>query len=169
MISFGPPLYPDPADARRHIEQLGLMARLFTNHTAFAARICRWSCAHRPLAAVLAQLSRPDLASRIARDGVKHSWASYSETLARLVIDNAAADSLCNVTVPVVIVAGIDDPVCNHPFLREIARTHPNVDYQAWPGDHHLPMTDPTRAMALIIDIARGAQTSAGLHQGANS
>ena len=105
----------------------------------------------------MAELSRPDLPSQIARDGVEHSWASYSETLERLVIDNAAADWLSDITVPVVIVAGLADPICNHPFLREIARSHPYVDYQAWPGGRHLPLTDPTRAMALIVDIADGA------------
>lgn len=168
VIMFGPPLYPDPADARRHVEQLGLLARLFTNHTAFAAMVCRWSCAHRPLAAMLAELLRPDLPSQIARDGVEHSWESYSETLEQLVIDSAAADWLSHIAVPVVIIAGLDDPVCNHPFLREIARTHPNADYQAWPGDHHLPLTDPTRVMALIIDIADGAHTSAQLSRDAN-
>ena len=83
---------------------------------------------------------------------------SYSETLGRLVIDNAAADWPSDVTVPVVIVAGLGDPVCNHPFLREIARSHPHVDYRAWSGGHHLPLTDPTRALALI---AGGAGTSA--------
>ncbi|MEO8265919.1 MAG: alpha/beta fold hydrolase [Ilumatobacteraceae bacterium] len=161
VIMFGPPLYPDSGDARRHVKQLGLMARLFANDGAFAAMICRWSCAHRRLAAVLAELSLPDLPSQIARDGVEHSWASYSETLERLVIDNAAADWLSHVTVPVVIVAGLGDPVCNHPFLQEIARSHQTVDYRAWPGGHHLPLTDPTRAMALIVDIADGAATSA--------
>ena len=161
VIMFGPPLYSDPVDARRHVKQLGLMARLFANDGAFASMVCRWSCAHRRLAARLAELSRPDLPSQIARDGVEHSWASYSETLERLVIDNAAADWLSDITVPVVIVAGTGDPICNHPFLREIARSHPNVDYQAWPGGHHLPLTDPTRAMALIVDIADGAKPSA--------
>ena len=160
VIMFGPPLYPDPADARRHVTQLGLMARLFANDGAFAAMICRWSCAHRRLAAGLAELSRPDLPAQIARDGVEHSWASYSETLGRLVIDSAAADWMSDVTAPIVIVAGLGDPVCNHPFLHEIAHAHPNVDYRAWPGGHHLPLTDPTRAVALIVDIANGAETS---------
>lgn len=166
VIMFGPPLYPDPGDARRHVKELGLMARLFANNGAFAAMICRWSCGHRPLAAVLAELLLPDLPSQIARDGVEHSWASYSETLERLVIDNAAADWLSDITVPVVIVAGLGDPVCNHPFLREIAGSHPNVDYRAWPGDHHLPLTDPTRAMALIVDIADGAEDERTAQQG---
>jgi pimeloyl-ACP methyl ester carboxylesterase len=154
VIVFGPPLYPDPADARRHLTRLGLMARLFANDGPFAAMICQWSCAHRRLAAMLAELLRPDLPPQIARDGVEHSWASYSETLERLVIDNTAINWLSNVTVPVVIVAGLGDPVSNHPFLREIARSHPNINYQSWSGDHHLPLTNPTRTLALILDVA---------------
>lgn len=161
VIMFGPPLYPDATDARRHVKRLGLMARLFANDGNFAARVCRWSCAHRRLAALLAELSRPDLPSQIARDGVEHSWASYSESLGRLVLDSGAAGWLSDVTVPVVIVAGRGDPVCNHPFLEEIARTHANVAYRAWRGGHQLPLTDPTLAIGLILDIADWAGTSA--------
>lgn len=118
VIMFGPPLYPDTIDARRHVKRLGLVARLFANDGNFAALVCRWSCAHRRLAASLAELSRPDLPSQIARDGVEHTWASYSETLGRLVLDSGAVGRLSDITAPVVIVAGRDDPVCNHPFLE---------------------------------------------------
>ncbi len=154
VIMFGPPLYPDAGDARRHVKRLGLTARLFVNDGNFAALVCRWTCAHRQLAASLAELSRPDLPARIARDGVEHTWASYSETLERLVLGSGAAGWLADVTVPVVIVAGRDDPVCNHPFLAEIARTDPNISYRAWPGDHHLPLTDPGLVVRLILEVA---------------
>jgi len=156
----GPPAYPDATDARRHVERLGLTARLFANDGNVAAAVCRWTCAHRQLAGSLAELSRPDLPARIARDGVEHSWASYSETLERLVLDSGAVGLLSDVTVPVVIVAGHDDPVCNHPFLEEIARIHPNVAYRAWRGDHQLPLTDPRLTVGLILDVADGSWTS---------
>jgi len=103
----------------------------------------------------------PAVPARIARDGVEHTWASYSETLGRLVLDSGAAGWMADVTVPVVIVAGCDDPVCNHPFLEEIARTHPNVAYRAWRGDHQLPLTDPGLAIGLILDVADSSGTSA--------
>jgi len=154
LIMFGPPLYPDAIDARRHVKRLGLLARLFANDGNFAAIVCRWSCAHRRLAAVLAELSRPDLPARIARDGVEHTWASYTQTLDGLVLDSGAAGWLADVTMPVVIVAGRDDPVCNHAFLEDIARTHPNTSYRAWRGDHQLPLTDPGLAIELILDVA---------------
>ena len=161
VIMFGPPLYPDAIDARRHVKRLGLTARLFANDGNFAALVCRWSCAHRQLAGSLAELIRPDLPARIARDGVEHTWASYSETLGRLVLDSGVVGWLADVTMPVVIVAGRDDPVCNHPFLEEIARTHPNVAYRAWRGDHQLPLTDPGLAIGLILDVADSSWTSA--------
>jgi len=161
VIMFGPPLYPDAIDARRHVKRLGLTARLFANDGSLAALVCRWTCAHRQLAGSLAALSRPDLPARIARDGVEHTWASYTETLEGLVLDSGAAGWLSDVTVPVVIVAGRDDPVCNHPFLEGIARTHPNISYRAWHGDHHLPLTDPGLAIGLILEVADSSGTSA--------
>jgi pimeloyl-ACP methyl ester carboxylesterase len=157
VILFGPPLYPDADDARQHVKNIGLMARLLANEGAFAARVCRWSCAHRGLSARLAALSRPDLPAQIARDAVEHSWASYSETLGRLVLDNGAAEWLEAMTARVVIVAGIDDHVCNLRFLAQLACSHPNVEFRAWSGDHHLPLTDSGRVLELIHDVADGA------------
>lgn len=111
---------------------------------------------------MLAELSRPDLPSEIARDGVEHSWASYSETLRRLVLDSDAAGWLSHVTVPVVIVAGLGDLVCNHPYLQELARSHHNVEFLVWRGDHHLPLTDPSLVIGLILAITDGVEVLPG-------
>ena len=162
VIMFGPALYPDADDARRHVKKLGLTARLFANSGPLAARVCGWTCAHRRLAALLAELSRPDLPSEIARDGVEHSWASYSETLRRLIFDSDAAGWLSHVTVPVVIVAGLGDPVCNHPYLQGLARSHHNVELQVWRGDHHLPLTDTSLVIGLILAITEGVEVLPG-------
>jgi len=113
----------------------------------------------RKLAGSLAALTRPDLPA-IARDGVEHTWASYTETLEGLVLDSGAAGWLAEVVVPVVIVAGRDDPVCNHPFLQEIASTYPNNSYRVRRGDHHLPLANPGLAIELILDVTDSSGTS---------
>lgn len=154
VIVLGPPLYRDAEHARLHIRDMGLTARLFASNGSLSALACRWSCNHRTLAAMVAELTRPDLPSVIARDGVQHTWASYSETLRTVVLDSGNAAHLAEVRVPVHLVAGISDRVCDHTHLRSLAQANPNVHYLAWRGGHHLPLTDPLRVLDLILATA---------------
>ncbi len=155
LICVSPPFYPDRAAAVRHLSGLGFMARLFANDGRLAELACTWMCRHRELAARLAVLARPDLPAEIATDSVQHSWASYSRSLRRLVLDADTARWLAQVDAPVVIVAGDADPVCDQRWLRELASRGPATRFCAWPGHHHLPLLRPIELVELIREYAR--------------
>jgi pimeloyl-ACP methyl ester carboxylesterase len=143
VIAVGPPIYKNAQDARRHLAALGAMARLFANDGHLAEVTCRWVCKHRDTAAKLAVLGKPDLPAEIARDGVQHSWNSYSETLTGLLLASNASDWFDDIDVPVVLIAGDRDAACDLGWLRTLSAQHPNVRLEIWNGDHHLPLTDP--------------------------
>ena len=150
VVSIGPPLYPTAHEASRRVAGLGLMARLFANNGRLAEWTCRWVCRHRELAAHLAVLVTPSLPPAIAADGVQHSWSSYSETLAELVLAGDLSAWFDDITQPVVFVAGDRDGVCDREWLRKLANQHENVRLETWPGDHQLPLRNPEAIMRLV-------------------
>lgn len=149
VVAFAPPLYANREDARAHIAKLGLMERLFALETPLAHSVCRWVCDHRSAAARLAVLLRPDLPGAVARDAVRHTWASYSETVRDVLLGGSGVGVLDELTVPVRFVIGLDDAIPDRRLLERAAATHPNVSLAEWSGaDHQLLLTNPTRAVA---------------------
>jgi pimeloyl-ACP methyl ester carboxylesterase len=154
LLAFGPTLYPDPATARRHVDALGPMARLFARETRFAQEVCEWVCAHRDVAGRIAVLARPDLPPAIAHDGVEHTWASYSQTLRHGLLAATASSWLDAIAVPVQLVAGEHDRVCDGAWLERLATRHPNVTFERWPGGHDLPLDVPERIVECVARVA---------------
>ncbi len=75
-----------------------------------AMAMCELMCMLRLFAAAVAPLVRRDVPSQVAVDGVLHTWPSYSRTLQRVVIDRID-DDLAMLGVPLLVLAGSDDPV----------------------------------------------------------
>jgi pimeloyl-ACP methyl ester carboxylesterase len=152
IVGFGAPIYRDYAAARGYLAHLGPMARLFGLDTRWAELACTWLCQrHRRTAARLAARLRPDLPKALAADAVEHSWESFSETLARVVLTAEAPSWLDQIDVPVHLIVGGQDPLVDIPFLDELARGHPRLQLSVWPGaGHDVPLTDPTACRAAI-------------------
>lgn len=156
VVAFGPPIYPDPATARRRVARTGAMARLFVA-SPWAHVACRWVCDHRSLAAWLSVWSHPQLPAPVASDGVLHTWASYSETLQRVIVAAEAHRWLDDIGIPVHLVAGRADRVVDLSFLTTFAAGHAHVEVDVWPGGHDLPLVQPRRCAALIEAVGLGA------------
>jgi pimeloyl-ACP methyl ester carboxylesterase len=161
LVAFGPPLYRTSEHARVHLSRLGFLVRLFAMETPWARAVCGWMCRHREAAARIAEWMRPDLPPEIARDGVQHSWLSYSGSLRNLVLGQDATRDLERIRVPVHLVAGDGDSVVELEFLRELVTMHPQVRLEMWPGGHDLPLRDPERCVAALRSLAAGPQNPA--------
>ncbi|MDQ3543017.1 MAG: alpha/beta hydrolase [Actinomycetota bacterium] len=163
IVAFGPPLYPDAETARRHISGLGGLAPMFALDTPRAARVCEWMCAHRTVSAWLAVAMRPDLPIPIARDSVQHTWPSYSRTMSHVIIAAHADAWLDHLTIPIVVIAGDNDPVVDHGHLAELAARHPQFILDRWSGGHDLPLSRPSECRARIAGVTadhlRGGST----------
>lgn len=140
IVAFGPPVYPDTAAAKAHVSATGPMARLLVLPGDTAEIVCRWVCRHREVAGRLAVIANPGLPAPVAADAVQHSWASYSQTLERVLLAADAPTWLDDVQCPVRLVAGVDDPVVDHAFLGRLAARHANVTVERWDGGHELPL-----------------------------
>lgn len=155
VIAFGPPLYPGPERARTHVASMGWWVRMFALDTVWARTACAWMCRHRRVAARIARWLRPDLPTAIADDSVQHSWVSYSRTVRNLVLDAQPPRDLAGLKIPIVLVAGEDDPVVDLAFVRELAARYPNIQLEIWPGSHDLPLSASDRCVAAIREWVR--------------
>ena len=161
VVGFCPPLYPDQASARKLIGGLGWLEHQLANNEPWAEITCNWVCKHRGTAAVLASLIRPGLPAAIRRDGVQHSWASYSESFREISAATQTRRCLANIHVPVQLVAGSEDPVTDLVYLRDLARQLPYVALTTCNGaDHNLPLTHPADAVTVITRVAEMLKTS---------
>ena len=152
IVGFGPPLFRTRIDARRHIASLGLMARLFALDNRIAHRACQWVCEHRRLAATLATCASRGLPAPLARDGVEHSWASYSRSLDRIILSTDPTPLIEPLDVPIRFIVGADDPIPDRDFLAELARFD-HVSFTVWPGaDHGIVIEQPERCAAELLD-----------------
>ena len=160
VVAFGPPLYPDEAAARAHVASTGPMGRLLILPGPAAEAACRWMCNHRTIAARVAGLMHPGLPTPIAADATQHTWTSYSQTLERVILLAQASNWLDDVQCPVRLIAGEQDPVVDHAFLRRLATDHANLDVVVRPGRHDLPLTQPTTCAASIAATAASVHSS---------
>ena len=83
-------------------------------------------------------------------DAVEHTWSSYSETLERCLLTGEPASWIADIGVPVRLVVGTDDPVVDLEFIDELAR-HNHMRVDRWPGDHRLPLANPTGCIEAIL------------------
>ncbi len=158
VVTFGPPLYPDVAVARKHVAAGGLMERAFVLPGRLSQATCEWMCRHKPLARRLAPLLTPTLPAAIARDAVDHSWPSYSESLSEVILSPEPSNWLADVNCPVTLVVGDRDPVVDRSHLKELVRTMRAARLETWPGHHHLPLRVASRCLEVLETASSGAQ-----------
>jgi len=164
VVGFGPPIYRDYSDARRRLNHLGPLCRLFGLDTRWAELACHVLCQrHRRAAGRLASLLRPDLPPQLTRDAVEHSWESFSETLTRVVLTAEATDWLAEIDVPVRVISGNNDPVTDIDYLEELSRHNPRLHLDIWPdAAHDLPIVNPARCRTEIEAVLTVDHAAAG-------
>ena len=149
VIAFGLPAYPSPESARRHIGSLSAMARMTVEGSWMARAMCYSLCAARPVARLAAPLIARDVPAEVARDGVDHTWTSYSGSLDVIVNENGAREWASVLGPRLTIIQGIADAVAPPDAVRETIGDGTAARLLTEPGDHHLPLRRATRCVAL--------------------
>jgi len=98
----------------------------------------------------VAVVTHPGLPPSIAAATVQHSWDSYSQTLAQVILANGAPSWLRQVRCPLRLIAGAGDPVVDHAFLAQAAAHSEGVTVETWPGGHDLPLARPDECVLAI-------------------
>jgi pimeloyl-ACP methyl ester carboxylesterase len=164
LALVSPPLYRDAAAARAALARaLSWTERTFCTDTVHSRRLCRAMCMRRPgLARWVATTYRPELPPPVARDGVRHTWDSYSQSFAELAGAVARPSWLLEAGVPVRVLTGAADPLPDLGLLEELAAAgHPRVAIEVLAGaDHLLPLSHPARCLAVIEGLAEYSSRS---------
>lgn len=152
VVCFGPSFYPTMSEGRRRLRAIGAMPRLVGLDSRLAEAACHFACQrHAAATARVFAAVRHDLPAAVAADAVRHSWASYLETLNRVILAAETARWLPSVRVPVLVVAGGSDKVVDIDHLAEIDRANEHVTLEVWDGaGHGIPFSHP-RACASTI------------------
>jgi pimeloyl-ACP methyl ester carboxylesterase len=157
LLLVSPPLYRGPAEARAAtLAALTWAERTFLTDTQLARHFCHAMCMRRPrLARWLATAYRPELPLQVAHDGVRHSWDSYSQSYAEVVVGRARPGWLTDADVPVRVLTGGQDLMPDLSLLEELAASHPQVGLEVVAeGDHLLPLSHPHRCLAAVAQLA---------------
>jgi len=159
VVCFGPPIYADTLAARGRLSRVGPGTRLFGLDTRWAELSCRHLCQRHPaLAARLACWWCRGVPRPIAADAVEHSWASYCETLIRVLLTADATAWMNEIDIPIHLVAGAHDRVVDRALLVSLAGRHPNVTFVALPRlGHDAPLADAATCRR-VIDEATGPE-----------
>jgi pimeloyl-ACP methyl ester carboxylesterase len=139
-------------EGRRRLRRIGPTSRLFGLDSRLAEAACHFACQrHTAATARLLTALRRDLPPEVAADAVHHSWASYSETLTKVILAGEAERWLPSLETPVLLVAGRRDRVVDLGHLAALGRTHEQVAVEVWNGaGHGIPLTHPRACAAAI-------------------
>jgi pimeloyl-ACP methyl ester carboxylesterase len=144
------PAYPDRETARRDIGRLGLVARITVDRSRAAQATCWIMCRTRWLWMLLAPLATR-MPSAVARDTLRHTYASYDRTLHNVVVEHRAEDDLARVAVPAMLLHGRDDDVA--PLAQVEAVAPSGAMLRVVDGDHHLPIGNAGACAAALEDL----------------
>jgi pimeloyl-ACP methyl ester carboxylesterase len=163
VVAFAPPLFRDARHARRQMAKLGAVERLFALQSRATTWVATLACssicsAHPRLAVRLYALARPAILLPVLEDAIRHSWVSYSQTVARVILAAEGARWLASARVPIVVIAGTRDRHLDVEFLRDLVDACPPHNLEVWEGDgHDLPLFRPDRCVAAIERFRTGA------------
>lgn len=161
VVLVGMPAYDSAEEASRAIARLGWLARTTAENRPSARWICTAMCHLRPLAAVLAPLAVRDLPAPVARDGVMHTWPSYSRTLRSVVLDYRPLPDLVAAQRPITLLYGNRDPETSTEAVgrlrASLERSRVRAEVHVVDGDHHLPIRNPTIVMQAVTRAASEA------------
>lgn len=160
IVAVGPPIYPDPDTARRCIAQIGWLETQLAYGRPAAERTCRFTYRYRRLSTIVARLVRRRLPTAVVTDGLKHTWASYSQTFASFILAAPGDSWIAATRTPIRLVAGQQDRVLDHQHLESVVRLHDHVSLEVVAGaDHDLPLAQPDIVLRELRAICLRART----------
>ncbi|MDQ2788142.1 MAG: alpha/beta fold hydrolase [Chloroflexota bacterium] len=152
LVLLALPLYRSRDEAQRYIIAHGAwMARMTVLNGRIAHTIHMVMATFRPLVALLAGRLTTGLPPEIAEDAIRHTWASYSGTLAHCVLSHDLAPALRALPrIPILAVHGDADPAAPLAAVQTLAGQMPTITLHILPGQHHLFLTQHHTCLAAI-------------------
>ncbi len=151
-VLIAPPLYPNPIAAKERLARLSLLHRLTFTQRPLARAVCGVMCRFRPLWRTLIPLVARRFPPPVARDGVLHTWRSFSGTLDHCILGTTVEQvrKLAG-QLPVLFVHGDADDTAPIATVRELAADLPRASLiTALGAGHDFPLYQPALVAGAI-------------------
>ena len=151
LVLLALPCYRDEHEARERIKQSSLFNRLLAMDTALAQVACAVMCHLRPLFMAIAPKLVHDVPAVVARDALRHTWASYSRTMQHVIFSAPAQKWLTEIPNPMFIIQGKADRIAPLENVQQAIDHLPNITLVTLEAGHRLVWT---HSAAVARDIA---------------
>jgi pimeloyl-ACP methyl ester carboxylesterase len=151
MTLVAPAVFTDVDSAKARFSQRSWLAKATLAGSPLGGFVCGAMCLARPLIARVAPRIEPDVPPQVARDGVQHSFAAYSDALNSMWAGNPLADVLRHPPRPITVLLAEQDQtvlpgdVLDLPPARDVRVVRAD-------GDHGIAYTQPDLIAALLLE-----------------
>ncbi len=146
-----PAVFSDVRTAQARFAGRSWLARATLSGSPLGGFVCGAMCLLRPMLARVAPRLEPDVPEDVARDGVQHSCAAYSDALHSIWHDNPLVDVLRKPPCPVTVVLADGDRTVLPGDVLDLSLS-PQVRIVRLPGDHGIAYDEPDAITAVLLD-----------------
>lgn len=151
MTLVAPAVFADVAGAKARFSQRSWLAKATLAGSPLGGFACGAMCLARPLIARVATRLEPDVPPQVARDGVQHSFAAYSDGLTSMWDGNPLTDVLRSPTCPVTVLLAEQDSTVLPRDVLDLPPS-PEVRVVRTEGDHGIAYTQPDLIARLLLE-----------------
>ncbi|HWH30867.1 MAG TPA: alpha/beta fold hydrolase [Mycobacteriales bacterium] len=151
MTLVAPAVFADVDSARARFSERSWLARATLAGSPLGGFVCGAMCLARPLVARLAPRMEPDVPPEVARDGVQHSFAAYSDALNSMWEGNPLAEVLRRPPCPITVLLAEQDRTV---LPSDVLDLPPSADVRIvrTDGDHGIAYTQPDLVATLLLE-----------------
>jgi pimeloyl-ACP methyl ester carboxylesterase len=171
LTLVAPAVFADVDSARARFASGSWLARMTLNGSPFGGFVCGAMCLTRPFLARLAPRMEPDVPAEVARDGVQHTFAAYSDALTSMWEGNPLVEVLRQPPCPVTVLLAEQDMTVLPSDVLDLPHA-PEVRIVRRPGPHGIAYQQPDVMAELLLEqlaatFAERSPAIAGGRQGA--
>lgn len=145
IVLMSLPLFQNPSDTLEVISASSLFNRWMALGNSLSHFICTLVCKYRNRIMPLMPYFLSKLPPQVARNSIKHNWASYSGTLKNIVMAHKSQDELVHLKCPTLFVHGRHDTLARWAKIDPWTHALPNSKLLLLEGGHDIVFTHEER------------------------
>jgi pimeloyl-ACP methyl ester carboxylesterase len=151
LVLISLPVYQNPEEAKEIITASKIVPKLM--YYGLTARVaCAVMCQFRPLAQRLVPYFFKHVPKQVAIDSTKHTWYSYSRSMAHVIENQDSITDLRELVVPAVLIYGRNDKFAGPSTINTLQHKISTIKIMKLNGTHHIPIEQPETIARLISE-----------------
>lgn len=145
------PVYASKQAAQHEIASAGFLPKGMM-YGGFAHYLCTHMHSFQKSLLRFVGLLRKDLPRAVAEDAFKHTWYSYSRSMAEVIEKQTVLKDLSNIRIPTLLLYGAADMFVSLDRVKTTARKNTAITFQSYQGGHQLPLEHPEVVAQSILE-----------------